>query len=415
VAAAGIIIHVAGDAHIPVLWICGPAGVGKSAASWRLYAELADSGVHVAFIDSDQLCMCYPAPAGDPGRQHVKALNAGAVISNFRLAGARCVIVNGVLGPSGLATGLLPGARVTVCRLRASAGEVERRFAGRHGSADGLDELLREIRDEIRLMDESSFADACVDTTGVPAGDVPGLVRAACEAWPGFTGRLEDAVGESPVEPGLAEPSGRDGAATQDGVADTATQDGRDGGGRVALITGPPGVGKSTTAFRFYLRCLGAGLTAGYVDLAQTGFLRPAPAPDPGGHRMKARNLAAIWRNYRAVGATHLVASGMIPRQADLQRYAAELPGTEIAHIRLRADEVELRRRIMTRGAGGSWPEPGDRLAGQPAGFLAGAAEAAVRSAEAHDRSDAGAVTVDTTSRTPQESASLIRDAIGWP
>ena len=74
------------DAAIPVLWICGPAGVGKSTASWQLYTELANSGVHVAFADTDQLCMCYPAPAGDPGRQHVKALNAAAVIRNFRIA-----------------------------------------------------------------------------------------------------------------------------------------------------------------------------------------------------------------------------------------------------------------------------------------------------------------------------------------
>jgi hypothetical protein len=86
---------VAAGARVPVLWICGPAGVGKPTVSWRLYTELASSGVHVAFADSDQLCMCYPAPAGDPGRQHVKALNAGAMISNFGSAGAQCVIVNG--------------------------------------------------------------------------------------------------------------------------------------------------------------------------------------------------------------------------------------------------------------------------------------------------------------------------------
>jgi DNA polymerase III delta prime subunit len=387
------------DAAIPVLWLCGPPGVGKSTASWQLYTELADSGVPAAFADTDQLRICYPAPAEDPGRQHVMTLNAAAVIRNFRIAGARCAIVNGALGPAGLATGLLPDARVTLCRLRASPGEVERRLTARDGHRDGLAELLREVRDEIRLMDASSFADACVDTTGVPAVDVPGLVRAACADWPGFTGRVEEADGQVPVPPGPAGPPAAGPAA----------------GGRVALITGPPGVGKSTTGFCFYLKCLGAGLTAGYVDLAQVGFLRPAAAADPGGHRLKARNLAAIWRHYRAAGATHLVVTGMIASPADLRLYTDELQGADIAHIRLRAASTELTRRIMARGAGGSWPEPGDRLGGQPAGFLASAARQAVQAAASLDQSDVGGLAVDTTDRSPDDAASMIRQAVGWP
>jgi hypothetical protein len=313
------------------------------------------------------------------------------MISSFRSAGAQCVIVNGVLGPAGLKTGLLPDARVTICRLRASAGEVERRFIARHGRPDDTGGLPQEVRDGIRLMDESGFAGACVDTTNVPAGDVPGLVRAACQDWPGFTGRFEEANGQFPVQPGPAI------------------------GGRVALITGPVGVGKSTTGFRFYLKCLSAGLTAGYVDLGQIGFLQPPAADDPGSQRLKARNLAAIWRSYRAAGATHLVAAGTIASRTDRQLYAGELPGTEVAVIRLRAGRAELRQRIMSRGAGRSWPEPGDRLAGQSAGFLTGIADQAVQAAGALDRPDAGGVAVDTTSRSPDESASMIRDALGWP
>lgn len=378
-------------ARVPLLWICGPAGIGKSTASWRLYTELASSGVHVAFADSDQLCMCYPAPAGDPGRQHVKALNVGSMIPNLRSAGARCVIVNGVLGPAGLNTQLLPDADATICRLRADSDLVQQRFIARHGLQDNVDELLREIRDEIRLMDESSFADACVDTTGVPADDVPDLVRVACKDWPGFTGRLEEAAGQLQAYPGPA------------------------AGGRVTLITGPAGVGKSTIGFRFYMTCLSAGLTAGYVDLSQIGFVQPPGPDDPGSQRLKGRNLAAIWRNYRAAGATHLVATGTIASQADLQLYAGELPGTGVALIRLRAASGELRRRIMSRGAGGSWPEPGDRLRGQSAGFLTSVADQAVQAAEALHRSDVGGPTLDTTSRSPDESASMIRDTLGWP
>ena len=66
--------------QIPVLWITGPAGVGKSTISWQLFTELAGSGTPTAFADADQLCMCYPAPADDPGRDRIRAGNAGVVI-----------------------------------------------------------------------------------------------------------------------------------------------------------------------------------------------------------------------------------------------------------------------------------------------------------------------------------------------
>lgn len=69
----------------------------------------------------------------------------------------------------------------------------------------------------------------------------------------------------------------------------------------------------------------------------------------------------------------------------------------------------------MSRGAGGSWPEPGDRLRSQPAGFLTRVADQAVRAAGAFDRPGADGVGVDTTSRSPDESAGLIRDVLGWP
>ncbi len=57
------------DELIPVLWLTGPAGVGKSTVSWPIFTEVARAGIHVAFTDTDQLCMCYPAPPDDIGRQ----------------------------------------------------------------------------------------------------------------------------------------------------------------------------------------------------------------------------------------------------------------------------------------------------------------------------------------------------------
>jgi hypothetical protein len=246
----------------------------------------------------------------------------------------RCVIVNGVLDAAGLDTGLLPNAEVTICRLRAGASEVERRLLARDGQRGGQAGL------------------------GPLTGD-----------WPGFTEDIEDAAGRAALSPGPP------------------------AGGQVALITGPAGVGKSTIGFRLYQRCLQAGLTAGYVDLGQIGLVRPADAGDPGHQRLRARNLAAIWRNYRAAGATHLVATGAIGSPADLGRYAREMQGAGVTLIRLRAGSDELRRRILSRGAGGSWPEPGDRLL---------------------DRTDGGGVPIDTTGRSPGESAGLIAGVLRW-
>jgi len=388
---------------LPVLWLCGPAGVGKSTASWQLYTELASTGVRVAFVDSDQICMCYPAPPEDPGRQRLKALNAGAMLANFRAAGAQCAIINGVLDPAGLETELMPDADVTICLLRARGDEVEQRFTGKHSQwldASAVDRMLEMTRDEIRLMDQNSFADASVDTTGVRAREVAARVRVACADWPGFSGDLPDSDGDA------------DGGG--DGRGRGTVRRYPPATGRVTLVTGPTGVGKSTIAFRFYMNCLNAGLTAGYVDLRQIGFLRPARESDPDNQRLKARNLAAIWRNYHAAGATHLVASGIIDRPADFHLFGEELMGADLAIVRLRADPDELARRIMTRGAGGSWPEPGDLLRGQAADCLADLARLAGRHAEAIDRSEPGGLAVDTTGRSPEESADLIAGAVGW-
>jgi len=87
------------DGLVPVLWLCGPAGVGKSTVSWQLFSDLSEAGVDVAFADADQLCMCYPAPPEDPDREQLKARNLGAMISHYQAAGAKCVILGGVLDP----------------------------------------------------------------------------------------------------------------------------------------------------------------------------------------------------------------------------------------------------------------------------------------------------------------------------
>ncbi len=91
------------------------------------------------------------------------------------------------------------------------------------------------------------------------------------------------------------------------------------------MLRGPAGACKSAVGFEVYLRRLRAGLAAAYVDLDQIGFCRPAP--DPGNHRVKTRNLAAVWQTYRAAGAQCLISVGPVENDAAAQAYAAAVPG----------------------------------------------------------------------------------------
>ena len=406
--------------RVPVLWITGPPGVGKSTASWQLFTELARSGTRTAFAEADQLCMCYPAPPHDPGRDLIRARNTATVIRNFQAAGARRVIVNGVVDPAmGVQRYLLEQAAVLVCRLRADPDEVVRRLVGRQRDSSDVRVLARRVRDGCDRMDASDFADVFVDTTGTPAGGVAALIRDRCRGWPGF-----GVAGEQPgAAPDADRPTGSkaDGSEATRSKTDGSKADGSEtadadgSGGQVLLVCGPAGVGKSTIGFEVYRRCLRAGLTAGYIDLDQIGFLTPRPDDDPRRHGLKARNLAGIWRTYRAAGATHLVMSGPVENQAVLRAYAAALPAAVITACCLRAGPAELRRRIMTRGEGGSWPQPGDPLRGQPARYLSRVAEQAAADAQALDHAALDALRIDTDGRTPAEAANLTAVAAGWP
>jgi len=334
------------ETRVPVLWISGPPGAGKSTVSWQLFTDLAQAGTHVAFADTDQFCICYPAPPGDQDREVIRVRNAGALVPRFRAAGAQCVIANGVLGPvRDLLAELMPQAEVTICRLGADRGE---------------------------------------------------LVRERCRDWPGFSGSLSPPGREA----------GRDDGADRDFAADSAD-------GEILLICGPAGVGKSTIGFQLYRRYLHDGRTAGYVDLDQIGFIRPGPDDDPGRHRLKAGNLAAMRQTYHAAGARHLIATGPIESDEALRTYARALPAARVTAVRLHAGRAELTRRIMTRGAGGSWPQPGDPLRGQPREKLLLVADRAAAEARALDRVAAGMVRIDTDGLSVAAAVDAIAAVVG--
>jgi hypothetical protein len=366
------------DERLSVLWLCGPPGAGKSAAGWALYAGLARYGVRAGFADIDQLGMCLPAPPDDPERYRLKERNLSVVAGNFGAVGCDAVIVSGDLGPSpGISSGTVPGASLTICRLRASPGELRRRLTSRREGPDFVAGALRQAEE----LDRTSFADACVGTDGLTVAEVARLVRERYGGWP---------------------PERVAGA----GADDIAPAVGADGD--VLLVCGATGVGKSAAGFEVFLRQLRAGLAAAYIDLDQIGFISPVPANDPGGHRLRARNLADLWRAYHAAGARRLVLSGPVPDESAAAVYAGALPAARVTVCRLHAGSAELARRISRRGQGLSWAQPGDPLIGQPEAHLRLVAAEAAAQAEALERSGLGDLCIDTDGRTVTEVADLV-------
>ncbi|WP_146231566.1 P-loop NTPase family protein [Lentzea atacamensis] len=306
---------------LPVLWLRGAPGVGKTTVAWEVFERLAGRGLATGFVDIDQLGMCLPEPAGDPGRYRLKARALGAVTANFRDAGAQCLVVPGVTDPvRGIEA--VANAELTTCLLRADPTELARRITTRGGATN-----LIEALEHAETVDREPGLH--VDTTGLTVTEVADRVLAQT-GWP------------DPREP-APRPLRR--------YSDP---------GEVLLLCGPAAVGKSTVGWQVFQQVQRSGRNAAFVDLDQISFHRPEL-----GDHFRAANLAAVWHTFRAAGTECLIAVGPLE---DPERYRAALPAATVTVCCLDAGRDILLDRA-TRRARGESPAPGlagDLLLGQP-------------------------------------------------
>lgn len=123
------------------------------------------------------------------------------------------------------------------------------------------------------------------------------------------------------------------------------------------VLSGAPGVGKTTVGWRVWDRCIDLGQAPAFADLDLLGAAWPAPADDPYNARMKATNLAAVWANYQRAGSRRLIVAGVV-ESADERRLLEDATGGPVVICRLDASDAELALRITRRGR-----EEGDDLA----------------------------------------------------
>lgn len=330
---------------LPVFWLYGPSGVGKTTTAWALYEQLASEGVRTGYVDIDQLGMCYgpptadnwaPEPGSDPGRHKLKTQALNGVAANYRAAGAQCLIVSGIMDPrAGVDRGLLPDADLTLCRLRAEPEVLRHRMTVRGRPHEPVDEILRDAD----ALDANDLPGVCIDTTGLDAADV--LALAAKQ----FEGRT------------LPEPGDGPGAFARASAT-----------GSILWLCGPRAVGKSAVGWQVYLKLRRAGHVTAFADLDQIGFYRDSPTSDDRGHHeLKAANLGSVWETFRARGCERLAVVGPLDRPEAVEAYRAALPNARITMCRLDARPETLAARAERRGQGlsGTFGMPGDDLVGR--------------------------------------------------
>ena len=190
---------------MPLLWLCGTSGVGKSTVGWRVYSQVVSAGVKSAYIDFDQIGFCQPAPEDDPSNHQLKILNLRAIWPNVLAAGARCVVVSGVVDSLDVVRAYAqaaPASVLTLVRLHASPEELTRRVFQRGGgeppgppvpgdelrgrSFEHLAEYARGAIEYAEELERNHIGDVCVDTDGCSIDEVVTVVRSNAGDWPRF-------------------------------------------------------------------------------------------------------------------------------------------------------------------------------------------------------------------------------------
>jgi hypothetical protein len=157
------------------------------------------------------------------------------------------------------------------------------------------------------------------------------------------------------------------------------------------VLSGAPGVGKTSVGWRVFDRCIDLGLAPAFADLDLLGAAWPAPDDDPHQARLKATNLAVVWSNYVRAGSRCLIIAGVVETLDERQLLEAATGGPVVI-CRLDAPDAVLAQRIHNRGR-----ETGD-------GVATLAARASELSAQliAQDVSDHA---INTSGRTPEDIA----------
>jgi broad-specificity NMP kinase len=356
----------------PVLWICGAPGAGKSVAAWRLFEQLTADRCRAAYVDIDQLGMLYPAAESDSERHLLKAEALAALVPGYVAAGAQVLVVSGVIDPeSGPTLARSPDVDFTLCLLAPEAAAIRERIRARGWGEDEVDAALADNA-ELR---GAAFVDNVIETGELSVADTVKRLRS-----------LVIALGSSCDQSSLA-------------VTSAADLD-------VVVVTGARAAGSSTIGFGLADRRWRAGLSTGFLDLQQLGFI--AGTSDV---TLALSQLSAMHGLFSAHGAESLVVSGHlgIPDRA---RIRTALPSARVVIVRLRADPDTFEAHVCDRVAGSAARLAGDDLLGADRQHQAAVLANALAEQQRLDAVAVDDVTFDVTDHSVDDSIAALEHLV---
>ncbi len=163
------------DHSMQALLVNGTVGVGNTSVAAALGRRLADRGLPGLVIDLDGLRDIWPSPSDDPFHLELTLRNLASVTRHGVEAGARHVVLAGVLESRDERTRYAESVQMPliVCRLRADHAVVSERLVHRHaGDPDGLAWHLRRSRELAEILDRVQPDDFVLDATRADIGEI---------------------------------------------------------------------------------------------------------------------------------------------------------------------------------------------------------------------------------------------------
>lgn len=153
---------------IPVLVVTGPCGVGKSSVASGIAELLCEQRMPHAVIDMDWTRDCFPSPADDPFHTALGYKNLAGMWQNYHTAGAQwLILVDVVEARADLdhVRAAVPGAKITLVRLRAGVPTLHARLVGREVGQSLVWHKARAAELSAQ-MDRDALEDVLIDTDG---------------------------------------------------------------------------------------------------------------------------------------------------------------------------------------------------------------------------------------------------------